>query len=74
MGGVKYGYARVSTDDENPALQLAALNKAGCQSVYRDEGAPDEIVQRLCVDKRQLTFYSWNDDRELQTQGPPEPV
>ena len=27
-GGMKYGYARVSTDDQNPALQLAAL-KAG---------------------------------------------
>jgi DNA invertase Pin-like site-specific DNA recombinase len=28
MGGMKYGYARVSTDDQNPALQLAALKKA----------------------------------------------
>jgi len=27
---MKYGYARVSTDDQKPALQLAALNKAGC--------------------------------------------
>jgi len=26
---MKYGYARVSTDDQNPALQLAALKKAG---------------------------------------------
>jgi hypothetical protein len=24
---MKYGYARVSTDDQNPALQLAALKK-----------------------------------------------
>src|ERR1039457_3546068 len=38
MGGMKYGYARVSTDDQNPALQLAALKKAGCQTVFKDEG------------------------------------
>lgn len=27
MGHMKYGYARVWTDDQNPALQLAALKK-----------------------------------------------
>ena len=26
---MKYGYARVSTDDQTPALQLVALKKAG---------------------------------------------
>jgi DNA invertase Pin-like site-specific DNA recombinase len=34
---MKYGYARVSTDDQNPALQLAALKRAGCQKVFKDE-------------------------------------
>src|SRR5271170_7279253 len=35
---MKYGYARVSTDDQNPALQLAALKKAGCKTpVFKDE-------------------------------------
>jgi DNA invertase Pin-like site-specific DNA recombinase len=29
MNAMKYGYARVSTDDQNPALQLAALKKDG---------------------------------------------
>jgi DNA invertase Pin-like site-specific DNA recombinase len=29
MGGMKYGYARVSTDDQNPALQLAACSVIG---------------------------------------------
>jgi len=35
---MKYGYARVPTDDQNPARQLAALKKAGCQTVFEDKG------------------------------------
>lgn len=35
---MKYGYARVSTDDQDPALQLAALKKAGCKTLFKDEG------------------------------------
>src|SRR5260370_19232856 len=34
---MKYGYARVSTEDQNPALQLAALKKAGCGKIFKDE-------------------------------------
>src|ERR1700737_2034393 len=34
---MKYGYVRVSTVDQNPALQLAALKKAGCQKIFKDE-------------------------------------
>jgi DNA invertase Pin-like site-specific DNA recombinase len=28
---MKYGYARVNTEDQNQAMQLAALKKAGCK-------------------------------------------
>jgi DNA invertase Pin-like site-specific DNA recombinase len=31
---MKYGYARVSTDDQNAGLQLAALKKAGAGKVF----------------------------------------
>lgn len=33
---MKIGYARVSTRDQNPALQIEALKKAGCERVYQD--------------------------------------
>ena len=31
------GYARVSTQDQNPQLQLDALAKAGCEQVYQEK-------------------------------------
>jgi DNA invertase Pin-like site-specific DNA recombinase len=33
------GYARVSTDEQNLALQLDALHQAGCTRVYKDVGS-----------------------------------
>jgi len=43
---LKYGYARVSTDDQNTALQLAALKKAGCKQVFKDEGLSGATTKR----------------------------
>ncbi|MBN1814478.1 MAG: recombinase family protein [Anaerolineae bacterium] len=31
------GYARVSTHEQNPALQTDALNQAGCQKIFEDK-------------------------------------
>ncbi|BBL77554.1 recombinase family protein [Methylomagnum ishizawai] len=33
---MKYGYARVSTEDQKADLQIAALEKAGCEYVFTD--------------------------------------
>jgi DNA invertase Pin-like site-specific DNA recombinase len=43
---MKYGYARVSTDDQTPAQQLAALKKAGCKTVFKDDGVSGATTKR----------------------------
>ena len=69
MGGMKYGYARVSTDDQTPALQLAALKKAGCQTVFKDEGLSGATTKRpallRCLKKLEHgdTLTVWKLDR-----------
>jgi len=35
---MKVGYARVSTQDQNLDLQLRALDAAGCERVFKDQG------------------------------------
>lgn len=34
-----YGYARVSTHDQTPRLQLDALNAAGCNEIHQETGS-----------------------------------
>ena len=33
---MKYDYARVSTEDQNPAMRPAALTEASCKTVFKD--------------------------------------
>jgi len=42
---MKYGYARVSTEDQNPALQIAALKKAKCAHIF-EEKVPGATIKR----------------------------
>ena len=37
---MKYGYALVSTDDQNSATQLTALRRPGCKTLFKYEGVP----------------------------------
>src|SRR5215471_6078877 len=66
---MKYGYARVSTDDQTPALQLAALKKAGCKTVFKDNGLSGATTNRpallRCLKKLQPgdTLIVWKLDR-----------
>lgn len=65
---MKYGYARVSTDDQNPALQLSALKRAGCKAIFKDElsgaSATRPALQR-CLKKLEHgdTLVVWKLDR-----------
>jgi DNA invertase Pin-like site-specific DNA recombinase len=69
MKGMKYGYARVSTDDQSPALQLAALKNSGCKTVFKDEGLSGATAKRpallRCLKKLQSgdTLVVWKLDR-----------
>jgi len=66
---MKYGYARVSTDDQTPALQLAALKKTGCKTIFKDEGVSGTISNRpalsRCIKKLEPgdTLIVWKLDR-----------
>ena len=46
-----FGYARVSTLDQNPALQLDALKLAGCERIFTDEGISGGAIKRPALDK-----------------------
>src|SRR3546814_4591481 len=51
---MRVGYARVSTSDQNPELQLDALRRAGCERVFTEKasGARDDrpVLARLLED------------------------
>jgi len=66
---MKYGYARVSTDDQSTALQLTALKRAGCKMIFKDEGLSGATVKRpalircLKVLQKGDTLIVWKLDR-----------
>jgi DNA invertase Pin-like site-specific DNA recombinase len=66
---MKYAYARVSTDDQSPALQLAALRKAGSKTVFKDDGVSGTTTERpalhRCLKKLEHddTLIVWKLDR-----------
>src|ERR1700683_5491564 len=65
---MKYGYARVSTVDRTHALQLAALKKAGCKTIFQDSlpGATTKRPALLrCLSKLEPgdTLIVWKLDR-----------
>lgn len=63
------GYARVSTTDQNPQLQLDALKEAGAARVFTDHGVSGSTSQRpeldACLDhlREGDTLTVWKLDR-----------
>jgi DNA invertase Pin-like site-specific DNA recombinase len=41
-----FGYCRVSTIDQNADLQLKALQRVGCEKIFKDQGLSGRTVQR----------------------------
>ena len=48
---MNYGYARVSTDEQNLNLQLDALENAGCETIFKDEGVSGAATTRPGLDE-----------------------
>lgn len=65
----KYGYARVSTQDQNLDLQIAALKKANCDHIYTDRGVSGSKSSRPGLNRLQKnlkpgdTLIVWRLDR-----------
>ena len=62
------GYARVSTHEQNPALQADALKQAGCQKIFEDKisGAKAKrpgLAAALNYVRRGDTLLVWRLDR-----------
>jgi len=63
------GYARTSTDEQNTALQLAALKKNGCETIHEDKGISGAVRNRpaltrcLASLKAGDTLIVWKLDR-----------
>ncbi|MEZ4536976.1 MAG: recombinase family protein [Cyanobacteriota/Melainabacteria group bacterium] len=65
---MKIGYARVSSDDQNLALQLDALRKSGCKRVFEDtrSGATADrpgLIEMLATAKKGDVVVVWRLDR-----------
>lgn len=62
------GYARVSTDEQTPALQFDALSRAGCQKIFT-ESASGAAVNRPALEEALSalqpgdTLVTWKLDR-----------
>lgn len=68
-GASKIGYARVSSPDQNIEMQIDALDKAGCEVIYKDDGISGARADRPGLKKALAalqpgdTFVFWKVDR-----------
>lgn len=62
------GYARVSTTDQNPELQIDALKAAGCTRIFTDTASGGdrdrpELAKALAFVRKGETLVCWKLDR-----------
>lgn len=68
FGGIKIGYARVSTEDQTLAMQIDALKTAGCVSIYEERASGKqtdrpELAHALKALRKGDTLVVWRLDR-----------
>jgi DNA invertase Pin-like site-specific DNA recombinase len=56
LKGMLIGYARVSTDEQNLAMQLDALKLVGCYRVFCDEGISGAATERRALNEALATL------------------
>lgn len=70
---MKIGYARVSTDEQTNAAQLAALEAAGCAPIYQEKASSrrhlPEREQALAAARNGATLVVWRLDRLGRTMS-----
>ena len=65
---MRIGYARVSTQDQNPDLQLDALKKASCEEIFQEKfsgksSARPELENCLRMLRKGDVLVVWRLDR-----------
>jgi DNA invertase Pin-like site-specific DNA recombinase len=65
---MKIGYARVSTREQNPSLQIDALKQAGCERIFQDvasgaKSSRPELDKLLAEARTGDTIIIWKLDR-----------
>lgn len=48
---MKYGYVRVSTEDQNADMQTQALKRAGCKKIFTDQGKSGATLNRPALSR-----------------------
>ena len=57
---MKIGYVRVSSSEQNPTLQLEALQKVGCEKIYQEKKSAFKErpeLERALQDLRAVIYF-----------------